>query len=281
MRPVCRQKSDRWKSGWRKSRWKIKVATRSPPHMPGLCYRDFCLLSVSYSNHRTVVLILLKSKLGLRDPSSLAALSHAGLTLLLLLRCVKSCWARLGLHCCPKWVPMPAWNRRPHRPRPPQLVAGSVVAHCSPGSASGPFPRGQRGPALLLPQLLLASRGRRVLVEDLPRCCPIHRHFCLHFCSSAPFTITSHRLGTLNTLSWTITSYLLSVTCIQTFLCHLPLTSLKSLSFDFSFSLELELFRFYSPPYPAFWLSYFQSISSDLSAYLICKIWSITDKSPE
>lgn len=87
--------------------------------MPGLCYRGFCLLSVSYSNHRTIVLILLKSKLSLRDPSSLAALSRAGLTLLLLHRCVKSCRARLGLHCCLQVGPRTRLKPSPTPPPPP------------------------------------------------------------------------------------------------------------------------------------------------------------------
>lgn len=152
----------------------------------------------------------------------------------------------------PSGSPCPLETITHTAPTPRSLLPSALSPTVLPGQPPGPSPTVTAAHHYCSPQLLLASWGRCVLVEDLQPCHPIHRHFCLRFCSPAPFAITSHRLGALNTLSWTITSYLLSVTCIQSFLCPLPLTSLKSLSFDFSFSLELELFRFYSPPYPAF-----------------------------
>lgn len=120
----------------------------------------------------------------------------------------------------------------------PQLVVISFAPTLLLGSAS------KRGTfLLLLPSPCgcyrdtVPGRGPRLVTPTAGTSSPSLQPCFI--CCHLPAT-TWHRLWTVSLPSWTISSYLLSVPCTHSRLC---LTSLKTLSFDFSFSLELELFR--------------------------------------
>lgn len=140
---MCWQKSDRWKSGWRKfPHWAFSPCQAFVTNTKAFAYFLFLKTIVG---HWTVVLILLISKLSLRDLSCLAAVSHAGFTLLLLLRWVRLYWALLHLHCCLQMSTQ-------HVCTP---ATSSSLSALSPtvlqGSTSRPFPHVQWGVSLLLP----------------------------------------------------------------------------------------------------------------------------------
>lgn len=166
------------------------------------------------------------------------------------------CWLQAWCTCSRPWPSL-----LPSALHPLPLGSAQGEACSCPSSPAPVIVTGDAHPLMGTPA---SSPGcRNFLPPPLQSC-----FICCHL----PAT-TSHRLRTVSLLSWTISSYLLSVPCT-----HTPLDLLENFAFWFLLSLELELFRVWLSSLPSF-LRYLQSISSDLSTYLLCKIWSVRHNS--
>ena len=208
------QKSDKGKSGWRKP-WRKRKA--GGPESPARARPFACLLLAAA---------------GPRACRGLASLSTLTATQGLLV----SSWSvvltpsgALVPDPCPSLLPsalhpLSSWGQPPREARSCSSSPAPAVVTGTPSLVGGP-------------RLITPTAG-----PSSPSLQPCS--ICCHLSATA-----WHRLWTVSLPSWTISSYLLSAPCTYSLLC---LTSLKTLSFDFSFSLELELYRVWLSFLPSF-----------------------------